>query len=142
MTSRPGDHRFMVTWVLAPVTACAFGVVTDWALHHDPSAGVAPPVTTAPTAPVSAARLGVLEARVASATRRFELTRLTLLAVDRRIDATTHEVRSLKKAIRRGYPPAAVAGPLPSPQVPLPAAPPAALPPPPPPPVSTTTGAS
>jgi hypothetical protein len=139
MTSRPKGHRFVVPWVLAPVTACAFGVVTDWALHHDPRPGVAPSATTAPTVPVAAARLGALETRVASATRRFELTRLTLLAVDHRIDAATQEIRSLRKANRQGSRAGAAAGWMPSPPVP---SPPVATPPPPPPPVSTTTRAS
>jgi hypothetical protein len=146
MTSRHERNKLTAVWVLAPLTAGLLSVTTTWALDHDPtnsnaSSPQAVPATSTPTA-LSASAMRDIEARVATATRRYERARLSLLDVERRIHLTAQQIASLKKkgASNSGSVPVAGGSSVRVP--PAGSSAPAPAPAPAPPPVNTTTGAS
>lgn len=142
MTER---RSFAAVWVLAPVTAGVLSVTTGWAIDHAPdvaAANAAPGTPQAIPAPggvagastsISDESLRELARRVAIATRRYESARLTLLDVERRINANAHRLAALRIEARL---PSATGTPARTLPAPIPAPAPSA------PPVHTTTGAS
>jgi hypothetical protein len=142
-SSRLERHKFTALLVLAPVTAASLSVATSWALEHDPLSSTASATSAPPAPPAVPLALRALEARVASATRRFETTRLALLDVERRIHVTARQIAAAKESGRSTPSSAGSSGGAPVYVPPTQSASVAPAPPPaPPPPVSTTTGAS